>query len=180
MGKLLVMLFIILLAIVSLAGYQFLNENIHVGEKLITDGQRQLKEARSSIKDGIAELDSGKQELSKGKQEYDQAKFNIFLLLLDNLLQGGTGFKDAIKLIADGDKQIAIGEIKLRDGEIRADAGEVELLLGIEQLRLARKIRVAFLLVAVFFASLSVALGFLWRQSLPLIKSLSVLKYHKK
>jgi hypothetical protein len=121
------------------------------------------------IEDSKAKLKAGRRELSQGKKEYEQAKDNLFLVLVDKLLKGGKGFKEARKRIAKGEKQIAEGEDNINDGERRLDAGKLELNRGREQLGLLKEARLACALVAAFFTSLSIVLGFCWRRSLALI-----------
>ena len=138
MGKVLALLFIILLALVSVACYLFLTEKIIVGDRQIADGQRQLDKEQSELKEGKAKLEAGKRESSEGKKDYEQAKDNLFLVLADKLLKGGKGFKEDRERIAEGNKQIAKGEDKVNVGERRLDAGKLELRRGREQLRLAK------------------------------------------
>jgi len=169
MGKVLALLLIIVLALASVAGYLFLTEQITAGERQITDGQRQLEKGQSVIEEGKAKLETGMREASEGKKEYKQAKDNPFLVLADKLLKGGKGFEDARERIVEGDKQVAKGEGEVNVGERRLDAAELELRRGKEQLILAKGARVACALGAVFFASLSIVLGFCWRRSLARI-----------
>ena len=169
MGKVLVLSFVILLALASMAGYLFLTQKITAGERQIADGQKQLEKGQPALEAGKAKLEAGKRELSEGKEEYKQAKDNLFLVLADKLLKGGKGFKDARERIAEGDKKVAKGEGEVNVGERRLDAGELELRRGREQLRLAKGARVACALGAAFFGSLSIVLVFCWRRSLARI-----------
>jgi predicted nucleic acid-binding Zn-ribbon protein len=169
MGKMLALLLIIVLALASVAGYLFLTEQITAGERQIADGQRQLEKGQPVLEEGKAKLEAGKQEMSESKKEYKQAKDNLFLVLADKLLEGGKGFKDAKERIVEGDKQVAKGEGEVNVGERRIDAVELELRRGRELLMLAKGARVACALVAAFFASLSIVLGFCWRRSLARI-----------
>jgi chromosome segregation ATPase len=166
MGKVFALLLIILLALASVAGYLFLNEQINAGEIQIADGQKQLEKAQPVLEAGKAKLEAGKREMSESKKEYEQAKDNSFLVLADKLLTGGKGFKDAREQIAEGDKQVAKGEDKVNVGERRLDAVELELRRGRELLMLAKGARVACALGAFIFASLSIVRGFYWRRSL--------------
>ena len=169
MGKMLALLLIIVLALASLAGYLFLTEQITAAEMQIADGQRQLEKGQPVFEEGKAKLEAGKREMSESKKEYKQAKDNQFLVLADKLLKGGKGFKDARERIVEGDKQVAKGEGEVNVGERRLDAVELELRRGRELLMLAKGARVACALGAVFFASLSIVLGFCWRRSLARI-----------
>jgi hypothetical protein len=54
-------------------------------------------------------------------------------------------------------------------GKMRIDAGELELRLGREELILVKKARVACVIGAFFFTTLSIFLGFLWKRSLARI-----------
>ena len=169
MGKVFALLFVILLALASVAGCLFLTGKITAGERQIADGQRQLEEGQPVLEEGKAKLEAGKRELSEGKKEYKQAEDNLFLVIMDKVLKGGKGFEEARKRIAEGDKQVAKGEGMVNDGERRLEAGKLELRRGKEQLRLAKGARVACALGAAFFASLSIVLGFCWRRSLARI-----------
>jgi hypothetical protein len=166
MGKLLILVFTILLALASVAGYLFFTKLIIVGERQIAEGQTKLEKGRSAIAEGKAELETGERELSKGKEEYEQAKGNLFLVLTDKLLKGGKGFKEGRERIAEGDKQVAKGQREVDVGERRLDAGELELSRGREQLRLAKGARVACVIGGAFFTALSIVLGFFWRRTL--------------
>jgi len=169
MGKVVALLLIILLALVSVAGFLFLTEQIAAGERQLADGQRQLEKGQSVLDEGKAKLETGMREVSEGKKEYKQAKDDPFLVLADKLLKGGKGFEDARERIVEGDKQVAKGEGEVNVGERRLDAAELELRRGKEQLILTKGARVACALGAVFFASLSIVLGFWWRRSLARI-----------
>ena len=79
MGKVLALLLIILLALVTGAGYLFLNEQITAGESQIADGQRQLEKGQPALEEGKAKLEAGKREISESKKEYKQAKDNEFV-----------------------------------------------------------------------------------------------------
>ena len=166
MGKLLTLLFTILLAVASVAGYLFLDGKINAGKMLIADGQQQLDKGQIKLEEGKAKLEAGKQELSEGKQEYAQAEDNVFLVLGDFLFKGGRSFKEAREQIAAGDKQVAQGESKVDAGEKRLDAGELKLQSGVEQLGFARGLRAVCTISAFIFAALSLVLGFWWRRSL--------------
>ncbi len=169
MGKVLALLLIIVLALASVAGYLFLTEQITAVERQIADGQRQFEKGQPALEEGKVKLEAGKREMSESKKDYKQAKDNQFLVLVDKLLKGGKGFKEAKERIVEGDKQIAKGEGEVNLGERQIDAGELELRRGRELLMLAKGARVACGLGAAFFASLSIVLGFCWRRSLARI-----------
>ncbi|MFH2065089.1 MAG: hypothetical protein ABIK15_07820 [Pseudomonadota bacterium] len=169
MGKVLTLLFMILLALASVTGYLFLDEKIIAGEGQIAEGQRRLEKEKPALEEGKAKLEAGKQELSEGKKDYRQAEENLFMVLADKLLKGGKGFEDARERVAEGEKLIAKGEDKVDVGESRLDAGELELRQGKEKLDLAKGARFACALGAAFFATLSIVFGFCWRRSLARI-----------
>jgi hypothetical protein len=169
MGKVIALLLIILLALASVAGYLFLHGKIIAGERRIADGQRQVEKEQVNLDEGKAKLEAGKLKSSEGKKRYEKAKRNLFLVLADKLLKGGKGFKDARERIADGDERLAKGEDKVNVGKKRLEAGKLELSQGREQVKLAKRARVACALGAVLFASLSIVLGFRWRRSLARI-----------
>jgi len=166
MGQLLALLLLVLLALASAAGYLFVTEKIAAGERQIADGQRQLEEGQPAFDEGKARLKDGKRELAAGKTEYGQTRSNLFLVLADDVLQGGKDFKGARERIAEGDKQVAKGEAEIDAGGRRIDAGKLELSRGREQLRVAEVARVACALGATIFASASILLGIRWRRSL--------------
>ena len=60
MGKLLALLFIILLAFASVTGYLSLTEKIIVWERQIADGQRELEKGQLALEKGKAKLEVGK------------------------------------------------------------------------------------------------------------------------
>ncbi len=169
MGKVLTLLFMILLALASVAGYLLLTEKIIAGERQIAEGQRRLEKAKPALEKGKAKLEAGKRELSQGKKDYQEAEESLFLVLADKLLKSGKGFEDARERVAKGEKQTAKGEDKVNVGESRLDAGELELRQGKEKLDLAKGARVACALGAAFFATLSIVFGFCWRRSLARI-----------
>jgi hypothetical protein len=166
MAKMLTLLFTILLAVASVAGYLYLDGKITAGKVLITDGKKQLDKGQIKLEEGKDKLEAGKQELSEGKQEYAQAEDNVFLVLADFLFKSGKGFKEAREQIAAGDKQVAQGENKIEAGEKRLDAGELQLQQGVEQLGFARGLRAVCTVGAFVFAALALVLGFWWRRSL--------------
>lgn len=166
MGKVLILLFLFLSTMGSVAGYLYLDKMISAGKIQISEGQAKLEKGQSAMKSGQAELDAGKKELSEGKEEYAQAEKNFFLVLADNLFKGGKGFEEGRERIAEGGRQVAKGEREIDRGERRLDAGEQKLTLGREQLQLARKVRLASAIGAVVFASLTIVFGFYWRRAL--------------
>jgi hypothetical protein len=166
MAKMLTLLFTILLAIASVAGYVFLDGKISAGKVLIADGQVQLDKGQVKLEEGKGKLEAGKQELSDGKVEYAQAEDNVFLVLGDFLFKGGKGFREAREQIAAGDKQVAQGENKIEAGEKRLDAGELQLKQGVEQLGFAKGLRAVCTLGAFIFTALALVLGLWWRRSL--------------
>ena len=166
MGKPIVLLLMVLLAVTSAAGYWFLTEAITAGEAQIAGARARLEEGQIVLDQGKEKLAAGKREASEGKKEYERAKDNVFLVLMDQLLKGGRGFKGAREQIAKGDKRIAKGEEKVTAGEQRLDVGEENLRRGLEELNLARGARIVCAVAALLFGLISVVLGFRWRQSL--------------
>lgn len=164
--KVIVMLFLFLCAIASVAGYLSLDRLIAAGEVRIAEGQRRLEEGQSAVTQGKAQLDAGKLQLAEGKAEYAHAEENLLLVLADNLLNGGKGFSEGRAQIAEGDKQVAQGELAVDLGERRLDAGKLELSRGQKRLRLAEKVRFACAIGAGVFAALTVLFGFFWRRTM--------------
>ncbi len=169
MVKVLALLFIIILAVASLAGYLYLDSKITSGKEQIATGQIQLEKGQATLEEGKARLEAGKQELSAGKEEYERAEDNLLLVFADKVFKGGKNFREAREQISDGDRQVAKGEDKVVSGEKRIDAGELKLQRGREQLGLARDLRIACGIGAVLFTVLSIMLGFWWRRSLARI-----------
>lgn len=166
MAKMVTVLFMIMLAVASVAGYLYLDGKINAGKVLIADGQVQLDKGQIKLDEGKDKLKAGKQELSDGKVEYAQAEDNVFLVLGDFLFKGGQGFKEAREQIAAGDKKVAQGEYKIEAGEKRLDAGELQLQQGVEQLGFAKGMRAVCTLGAFVFSALALVLGIWWRRSL--------------
>ncbi len=166
MGKVISLLLIVIFAFASEVGYLFLAKKITAGERRIYEGQRQLDEGEPQLKEGRSRLEAGRIESFEGKKDYKQAEGNPVLVLADKLLYGGEDFDDARKRIAEGDRQISEGEGRIKAGEGRIDAGKLELGIGREYLRVAKIALVTCMFSAIFFASLSVVLGFCWRKSL--------------
>lgn len=165
MGKTIALLRVILLTLASFAGYLFLTKEINAGKK-IDDGIVQLEKGQRELVEGKAELKAGEQELAAGKKEYEEAEDNNLLVLMDNWFNSGKGFAEGREQIAEGDRQVAAGENKISEGEKRLDAGELKLDKGLEKLKLARTVRQACGIAAVFFGVLSIVLGFRWRRSI--------------
>jgi preprotein translocase subunit SecG len=163
-GKVIMLLILILLAVVSLTGFVFLSEQIAAGENEITRGQKQLEIGQAKLEAGKAELEAGKQMLSEGKQEYAEAKDNVALVFLDNL-QGGKGFREGKAQIDDGEQQVATGESQINVGAKRINAGELELSRGVELLSFAKGVRVVSALAAIIFTVLSVIIAIRWRRT---------------
>jgi hypothetical protein len=166
MGRGLMLLVVILLALASGGGYLWLTAQITAGEKRIAEGQRAHAKGQGALAEGKAQLRAGKRELAEGKQAYAHAQDNLFVVLADKLLKGGQGFAGARKQIAEGDKRVAKGGGEVNAGEGRLETGALELRRGREQVRLAKGARVACALGAALFASLSLVLGFRWRRAL--------------
>jgi len=160
MGKVLTLLIIILLALVSAAGYLLLTGEIRSGEKQMAEGQRWLEQGQDTLEKGKVKLADGKKKLADGKKEYAQANNSPVLVFLDKFLNAGRGFKGARASLAKGRQQVAKGEAKVEAGEDRVDAGELKLSQGRERLMLAKGGRVACAVGTIFFTALSIVFGF--------------------
>jgi len=166
MGRLLVLLLLILLALVSAAGYIFIDQSIIAGNIKIAEGIRELELGHPELEKGRVRMEAGRQELMEGQERYDQARKNYFLVLADKLLKGGEGFRDARKRIEEGLERISMGEVEFKAGKKRIYEGEKELLRGRELMKQAEKMRTAFGIAAAFFFILAVLSGFRWRRHL--------------
>lgn len=93
------------------------------------------------------------------------------LLIILLALASGAGYLFLTEKMIVGERQIADGQgdDKVNVGERRLDAAELELRRGRELLKLAKVTRVGCALGAVFFASVSIVLGYRWRRSLTRI-----------
>ncbi len=151
MGKGIALLLIVFVALAFVAGYAVLRIKIAAGEGLLDDGQL-------AVAAGEARLQAGTQRLSDGKADYEQAKGNPFLVWVDKLLNGGRGFRDARRRIAEGQDEVDAGGRRLAAGELAMDRGKGHL-------RFAKGLRFACALGALVFALLSMLLGFRWRRS---------------
>lgn len=166
MFRLLFLLLTVSLTLALGAGYFYLTKKIDSGERQLAVGQGQLDRGLSDLEDGQARLKAGKKELSEGKKEYRKASDNDWLVLLDDVLQGGEGFDKAREEIAEGDRQVAEGGDAVAVGKAKLEAGAKKMDRGRKQLGLARDVRAACAIGAGLFAFLSIFLGFLWRRSL--------------
>ncbi len=169
MVKVFTLLFSAIFAVASVGGYGLLNAKILAGERQISAGQKEVDKGQPALDIGKSKLEAGKIELAEGKAEYENAHANLFLVFLDQLFNGGKGFEDGRKKIAEGDKWVAQGEARIIAGEKKLAAGELELYRGIMQLKIAKGVRNACALIAVFFGGLSIGLAILWRRSLALV-----------
>ncbi|GGX74307.1 hypothetical protein [Saccharospirillum salsuginis] len=165
MIKVLVLLLTISLALVSGARYLFISEKIAIGKEQLSAGQKDLEKGQSALEEGQTKLDAGKKDLSDGKKEYEQARSNVFLVFMDELLQSGKGFEEGREEIAEGDKTVAEGERAVDAGERKVQAGALEMKEGRELLSLAHRVRAACAMSAISFTVLSIILGFYWRRS---------------
>lgn len=166
MPRMLALLFSILSALASAAGYLVLNEMIPAGERLIAEGQYSIATEGPALAEGKADLASGRLLLAEGKEEYAQAHDNPFLVFADKWFNAGKGFAEGRKKLAEGEAKVAKGEDKVEAGEKRLDEGNLALRQGIARLRLSKQVRVACAVGAIVFTLLSIALGFLWRRPL--------------
>lgn len=172
MGKIITLIFIILLAAASATGYFYLNDKIQGGEKKIAEGQKQIKDGEQMLKAGKAKLAAGKQRLSKGKQQYHAASSIPFDQLSQALPEGTVLFQVAKskvaeggKQIASGEKQVAAGEKKIRAGEARLKEGKQQLSAGVAKLEQAKQYRFMCGIAALFFTFLTLLLIISWRRS---------------
>ncbi len=163
-GRMIALLFLVLLTLASAAGYWFLSVKIAAGEREISEGQSTLDEARPELEEGIIELEAGKQELSEGRETYAAAENRWHLVWADRLLRGGWGFFKARERIAQADLDIADGEARISAGQARMAAGELKLRRGREKLDLARTLRFVAAGSTRCFAALSILLGFRWKR----------------
>ena len=163
--RVLALFLLVLSALASAAGYLVLTGKIAAGERRFAEGRRQLEEGETALEEGKARLKAGKRKVAEGRRNYGDAQDNLFLVLADTLLRGGSGFSKARDRIAEGDSRISGGEDSIDVGERRVEAGRLELRLGGEHLRLAKGARLACAGGALLFASLSIVLGFRWMRA---------------
>ncbi|EKD73547.1 MAG: hypothetical protein ACD_45C00287G0006 [uncultured bacterium] len=168
MEKIATLLILILLAFASLGSYLFLTKEIIVGNLKIADGQRQLEQGEQMLAKGKAKLAGGEQKLSGAKSTYNKMQAAPLVLVSVLPVTGVLAVaseKIASSKIAEGKQLAAKGEEKIKVGEKQLETGRLQLHVGMERLRHANEIRIACALGAIFFAFLSIVLGFYWRQS---------------
>lgn len=157
MVKVLALIFIVLLALASTAGYVVLDRRITAAEGRVAAGQGQLQKGRRDLAAGKARLDAGRKDASRTRKLFEFA---------DERLDGGRDFDRAAELVGKRtDRQIAEGENQIAAGQKRLSAGEVSIRRGREQLRVAKLQRLGLGIGAAFFGSLALLLGFPWRRS---------------
>jgi len=166
MGKVVILLFIILLALASMAGYLFLTLKTTSGENLLAAGQKQVNQGQQLLTVDKTKLSAGERQLSGGKRTYHEVK--------DIPIFGWVIAQVGRQAIVQGKKQIAEGKSEIKAGEGRLSAADLELSLGSKRLRLTDILRIASALGATIFITLSIVLGFYWRRSLA--RSLYTLK----
>ena len=168
MGKLLTLLFILLLAVGSMGGYLYVTDEIIAGKQKIAAGQKELEQGQQMLTKGKVKLASGKQQLSKGKDVYNGMKvvsvLGVATLPVSWVVLSATNSK-----LSEGDQMVAKGNEKVQAGEKQLNEGKLQLHRGIERLNQANWIRIACATGAIFFTSLLIVLGFCWRRSLSTI-----------
>lgn len=166
MGKLITVLFMVLLMLAAATGFFLLSGAIRSGEEQMTAGQGRLDRGQVTLDEGRVDLAEGKQKLAEGKAKYEDAQDKFVLVWLDKLLNAGKGFKDAEDRVDEGNRKVAKGEDKVAAGQERMDLGESKLSRGRERLLLARRIRMGCAVAAICLGALSIVFGFRWRRSL--------------
>ena len=166
MNKVFALLFPVLLTVASVGGYLYLDAKINTGEDKISEGQEKVDKGQPALDKGKARLEAGKIELAEGKAKYEKAHDNLFMVFMDKVFNRGKGFEEGRSKIAAGDKQVAEGEAKISAGEKKLAAGELELSQGKEKLEMAKSVRIACALSAIFFGVLSLVLAIHWRKAL--------------
>lgn len=157
MLKVLALIFLVLLALASTAGYVVLDRRITAAEDRIASGQGQLQKGRRDLAAGKARLDAGRKDASRTRKLFEFA---------DERLDGGRDFERAGELVGKrADRQIAEGESQVAAGQKRLSAGEVSIRRGRDQLRVAKLQRLGLGIGAAFFGSLAIVVGFPRRRS---------------
>ncbi len=166
MGKVITLLFMVLLMLAAGTGFFLLTSAIRSGDDQMTAGQGRLERGQDTLDEGRVDLAEGKQKLAEGKEKYEHAQDNVVLVWVDKLLNAGKGFKEAEDSVEAGNRKVAKGEEKVAAGQERVNLGELKLSRGHDRLILARRMRIGCAVAAVCLGALSIAFGFRWRRSL--------------
>lgn len=171
MKKILTLVFVLLLAAGSAAGYQIINAKIIDGEARVAAGKKLIAAGEKKLASGKARLKSGEKRLAKGKKLQKNIKTVTKLPLvpdaINNLVVPTKMLNKTIDdKIADGDRQVAAGKKKIAAGEKRLKAGKSQLKMGIEKLRKAKIVRDSLGIAAIALTALFILLTLYWRRSL--------------
>lgn len=163
MGRMQALIFAILLAIASIAGYLFLTEKIIAGRLKIAAGQKQIADGEQMLTNGKARLQSGKQRLSNAKNTYNGINSVPLMGIVSRLPVSGNILGIAKSKIDNGNKMVAAGSDKIRAGEKQLAEGKQDLQNGMSRLNRTNIIRMIFVAGAIVFTVLALVIGFGWK-----------------
>ncbi len=165
MKKIGTLLFVFLLAILSLAGFLFLNKKIEDGTIKLSSGLHQLEQGKKSLSEGQDALLKGEKQLSQGKRMYKEIKKSSVLAVAMAPVAGAVmlASDQAIKnKIEKGKMQIASGKEQIKSGKERLAKGNVELNDGYEKLKIAKILRAICAIGTVLLSILLIGLILYW------------------
>lgn len=167
MWKLLIFLFVLSMAIVSIGGYQYLNGKITEGEKQLLAGQQQFAQGQQLLRAGKAKLAAGRQKLASFKRVHRTFKnIPLFGITPIGLVAQGAVSGAGQQVIASGEQKVRKGSSAVAAGEKRLSEGALQLKQGIEKLNHAKSLRKYCSIGVTIFILLTIALGIYWRQFL--------------
>lgn len=185
MGKILALLFIMLITGTSVYTYLYLNQKIVVGERKLNAGQTAYQRGQQALQAGRAKYAAGQRELARGKQKYNNARaMTLPMQALSafvpetQMLVGHVQNQIAVggQKIRSGERQLAGGAKQIQAGQQKLAAGRAQLESGKKELTKAKETRRGIGMVTLVFLLLSVLLIFSWKNTL---ENASYFKKHR-
>lgn len=164
MAKTITLMITILLMLISITAYFYINQKIIAGEQQLSAGQQQYNAGEKKLAAGKRQLSAGKQKLSVAQDVYGLTSITQINAVIKNVPLADVVLNKAGNTIASGHEKVKSGEQQIRAGEAKLKAGKQQLAAGREKLAMAKMIREYLLYGAIFFAALTLLLAIFWRR----------------
>ncbi|HLB56794.1 MAG TPA: hypothetical protein VJK30_05645 [Coxiellaceae bacterium] len=178
MGKIITILFFILLMGVSIYSYRYVNQQIIIGEKKLAAGENAYRRGEYALRVGKQKYAAGQKELAQGKQKYDTAKaltapISPITILVPDIVPGASlilghtqrQIQAGGRKIKAGEAQLASGARQIRDGERKLADGRRALENGKKELAFAKRIRHGLEMCIYIFGIIAFLLIIAWRKT---------------
>lgn len=166
MMKKLILIFVSLIAIISIGCYLFLTEKIIDGESKILAGQKKLAEGEQLLAKGKARLAAGKKQMASVNKVRRGINAIPFMNITKKIPVGGDVLKIANSKVDEGNQMIAKGQEKIKAGEKQLAEGKLKLKQGLDRLSHAKSLQFVCKMGAISFTLLSIILMIVWRKPL--------------